>query len=92
VEVTAYRIVQEALTNVMAHAGPCRVTVTLQYSPAGLDVRITDDGSVKPGTSRGGYGLAGLDERVAAVGGTLTAGPRDGGGFAVRALLPVADR
>ena len=92
VEVTAYRIVQEALTNVIAHAGPCRATVTLQYSPAGLDVRITDDGSVRPGTSRGGYGLAGLDERVAAVGGSLTAGPRDGGGFAVRALLPVAGR
>jgi len=92
VEVTAYRVVQEALTNVVAHAGPCRVTVTLRYSADGLEVEIDDDGSGRPGTSRGGYGLAGLDERVAAVGGRFSAGPRDGGGFTVRALLPVGHR
>jgi signal transduction histidine kinase len=92
VEVTAYRVVQEALTNVVSHAGPCRVTVTLRYSVDDLDVEIADDGSGRPGTSGGGYGLAGLGERVAAVGGHLTAGPRDGGGFTVRALLPVAHR
>jgi signal transduction histidine kinase len=91
VEVTAYRVVQEALTNAIAHAGPCRVTVTLGYSVDGLDVQVSDDGSGRPGTSRGGYGLAGLAERVAAVGGSVTAGPRASGGFTVRALLPLAD-
>jgi signal transduction histidine kinase len=90
VEVTAYRIVQEALTNVVAHAGACSVTVALRYSGDGLDVEIADDGAARPGTSRGGYGLAGISERVAAVGGTVTAGPGRDGGFIVRALLPVA--
>jgi signal transduction histidine kinase len=90
VEVTAYRIVQEALTNVVAHAGTCSVKVALRYSGNGLDVEITDDGAARPGTSRGGFGLAGISERVAAVGGTVTAGPRSDGGFVVRALLPVA--
>jgi signal transduction histidine kinase len=92
VEVTAYRVVQEALTNVIAHAGPCRVSVTLRYAVDDLEVQVSDDGSGRPGTSGGGYGLAGLEERVAAVGGCLTAGPRDGGGFTVRALLPMANR
>jgi signal transduction histidine kinase len=92
VELTAYRVVQEALTNVVAHAGPCRVTVTLRYSVDGLGVEVSDDGTARTGTSRGGYGLAGLRERVAAVGGTVAAGPREGGGFTVRALLPVAAR
>lgn len=91
VEVTGYRVVQEALTNVIAHAGPCQVTVTLRYSVDGVDVQVADDGSGGPGTSRGGYGLAGLAERVAAVGGSVTAGPQAGGGFTVRALLPLAD-
>ena len=87
---TAYRIVQEALTNVVAHAGACSVTVALRYSGDGLDVEIADDGAGRAGTSRGGYGLAGISERVSAVGGTVTAGPGHDGGFVVQALLPVA--
>lgn len=92
VEVAAYRLVQEALTNVVAHAGPCRVEVTLRYSPNLLGVDVVDDGVCRSGSSRGGYGLSGIRERVTALGGTVTAGPRAGGGFAVSASLPLALR
>jgi signal transduction histidine kinase len=88
VEVTAYRIVQEALTNVVAHAGPCRAVVTLSYSPESLGVEITDDGVPLKASAGGGYGLTGIRERVASVGGTVTAGARPEGGFSVRARLP----
>jgi signal transduction histidine kinase len=91
VEVTAYRIVQEALTNAVAHAGPCRVTVTLGYRRDALDVEVTDDGRAAGRTTRGGYGLVGLRERVTALGGIFEAGPRAGDGFRVHARLPVAD-
>jgi signal transduction histidine kinase len=90
VEAAAYRVVQEALTNAVAHAGPCRVAVTLRWSADELDVEVSDDGAGRPGTSHGGYGLTGIRERVTAIGGTVTAGPRADGGFTVRALLPVA--
>jgi signal transduction histidine kinase len=90
VEMAAYRLVQEALTNVVAHAGPCQVQITLHYAPNALGVEVTDDGTAKQGTTRGGYGLSGIRERVTALGGTVTAGPRPEGGFAVRATLPVA--
>jgi signal transduction histidine kinase len=89
VEVTAYRIVQEALTNAVAHAGPCRVTVTLGYHPDALDVEVTDDGRAQGATTRGRYGLLGLRERVTALGGTFEAGPQVGGGFRVHARIPV---
>ena len=93
VETVAYRLVQEALTNVLSHAGPCRVQVTLHYTPHALGVEVADDGTARGGTSRGGYGLGGIRERVAALGGTVTAGPRtEGGGFAVSALLPLGVR
>lgn len=92
VEVAAYRLVQEALTNVVAHAGRCRVEVTLRYSPDSLGVDVVDDGTARAGSSRGGYGLTGIRERVAALGGTVTAGPQSSGGFAVRALFPLAAR
>jgi signal transduction histidine kinase len=92
VEVTAYRVVQEALTNVIAHAGPCHVRVTLSYSGGGLGVEVSDDGTARGGTSRGGHGLLGLHERVAACGGTLAAGPGRDGGFTVRAQLPTETR
>lgn len=90
VEIAAYRLVQEALTNVVAHAGPCEVHVTLSYAPDALAVEVSDDGTASEGTSRGGYGLSGIRERVNALGGTVTAGPRPEGGFAVRARLPLA--
>jgi signal transduction histidine kinase len=92
VEVVAYRVVQESLTNVVAHAGPCRVAVALRYQPDALEVEVSDDGTARPGSRRGGYGLTGLRERVEALGGTVTAGPRAEGGFRVHALLPLAAR
>jgi signal transduction histidine kinase len=88
VEVAAYRVVQEALTNVVAHAAPCQVQVALRYLAGLLDIEVCDDGTARPGTSGGGYGLAGLRERVRALGGSFEAGPRPEGGFRVRALLP----
>jgi signal transduction histidine kinase len=91
VEMTIFRIVQEALTNVVKHAGPCRVTVSLRYTPRALLVEVADDGrtTTPPGPGRG-YGLSGIRERVTALGGSVTAGPRPGGGFVVDALLPLA--
>ena len=91
----AYRIVQEALTNVSRHAGPACARVHLHYSPDALSVQVEDDGTgTDPGTRPGprpagpGLGLIGMRERVTALGGRLHAGPRDGGGFQVYAELP----
>jgi signal transduction histidine kinase len=89
----AYRIVQEALTNVSRHAGRACARVHLHYSPDALSVQVDDDGA-GTGTSTGprsagpGLGLIGMRERVTALGGRLQAGPRDGGGFQVYAELP----
>jgi signal transduction histidine kinase len=85
---TAYRVVQEALTNVLKHAGPCATNVALEVENDSLVVSIVDDGC-GPVASNGGHGLVGMRERVAVVGGRLDAGPRAGGGFAVRAWLPL---
>ncbi|WP_103954715.1 sensor histidine kinase [Nonomuraea solani] len=87
VDRAAYRIAQEALTNVLRHAGPATVTLAVEYDPSKLVLRVENDG--EPGTAGPGMGLIGMRERAVAIGGTLTAGPRDGGGFAVRAELPV---
>ena len=89
VDLAAYRIVQEALTNTRKHAGPARASVVLQYDEHGLTVQVDDDGrgTGSPG-SEGGNGLPGMRERVQALGGTITAGPRAEGGFAVHAFLP----
>lgn len=89
-ELTAYRIIQEALTNTHKHASATRAAVTLDYGPHALRVTVTDDG--RPGVSRGagtGHGLVGMRERATAIGGTVTAGPRPGGGFRVVADLPL---
>jgi signal transduction histidine kinase len=89
VDLTAYRIVQEALTNVLKHAGPAQATVTITYEPDAVGLRITDDGrGVNGSPSEGGHGLLGMRERVGVYGGSLSAGPRTGGGFAVVAALP----
>jgi len=88
----AYRIVQESLTNVMRHAGPARATVLVDRVGDGLDIRIEDDGrgaSAALDGDVGGHGLAGMRERALALGGSVDAGPRPGGGFRVRAWLPV---
>ncbi len=87
VELAAYRIVQEALTNARRHAPGAAVDVELRYAPTGLRLRVRDNG---PGpTHPAGHGLAGMRERAAAVGGTLRAGPAAVGGFLVEATLPV---
>src|SRR5579859_5448389 len=89
----AYRIVQEALTNVSRHAGHASASVHLHYAPATLSIQVDDDGkgAVTPNGARPagpGLGLVGMRERVSALGGQLQAGPQDDGGFRVRAELP----
>jgi signal transduction histidine kinase len=92
---TVYRIVREALTNVSSHAPHARsVTVTVDQDPDGITVEVADDGPPAPARHhhRGGYGLIGMRERVQTLGGTLCVGPRPGGGWSVRATLPVPTR
>jgi signal transduction histidine kinase len=97
VDQAAYRIVQEALTNVSRHAGRACARVHLRYTPDALSVQVDDDGT-GTGTPAGprpagpGLGLIGMRERVTALGGRLHAGPRDGGGFQVRAEFPARAR
>jgi signal transduction histidine kinase len=93
VDVSAYRIVQEALTNTLKHAGASRADVRLRYWPGELEVEVIDDGRARNGSSGGpgGLGLIGMRERAALHGGQLTAGPSSGGGFAVRVTLPTPD-
>jgi signal transduction histidine kinase len=104
VDLTAYRIVQEALTNTIRHARASRAAVTLSYEPGYVTVRIADSGQRRNGSAPGingsaaarpgplltgsGLGLAGIAERVASCGGNLTVGPTASGGFAVTARLP----
>ncbi|GGM76362.1 two-component sensor histidine kinase [Longimycelium tulufanense] len=91
VGLTAYRLVQEALTNTLKHAGPgASAQVTVQRFEDRVEVEVIDDGSgtVGPGMVSGGNGLIGMRERVAVYNGTLEAGPRTGGGWRVRAVLP----
>jgi signal transduction histidine kinase len=90
VDLSAYRIIQEALTNVLKHAGPAHATVRLAYCPDALVVSIQDDGSQVAVPNGTGHGLIGIRERVAVVGGEVTAGPRVDGGYEVRARLPYA--
>jgi signal transduction histidine kinase len=90
VDAAAYRIMQEALTNARKHAGPARASVHLTYTEDGIVMRIDDDGAGPAAPANGdsgGNGLPGMRERAAALGGTLTAGPRPGGGFRVDAHL-----
>ena len=103
IELSAYRIIQEALTNTMKHAGPgAAAAVRVHYAGSELTVEVTDDGEKTiyperavvppvrdPVTAPGGHGLAGMRARVAMLGGELAAGPRDGPGFRVHARLPL---
>ncbi|MFJ4363073.1 sensor histidine kinase [Streptomyces chartreusis] len=85
----AYRIVQEALTNAVRHAGPePAVRVALYEEMGALRLSVADDGRAAPLAQSPGYGLVGMRERARSVGGTLDAGPRDEGGFEVSAVLP----
>jgi signal transduction histidine kinase len=91
VDLTAYRIVQEALANAAKHAGPARASVTVRYERGAVEVEVADDGLGRDSapSAGGGHGLIGIRERVGLYGGTLDLGPRPEGGFHVRARLPV---
>jgi signal transduction histidine kinase len=89
IDLTAFRIAQEALTNALTHAGPARARVVLRYHTDDLELEISDDG---PGTGDGsglGYGLVGMRERVSVYGGELQAGRQPGGGYTLRVRLPL---
>jgi signal transduction histidine kinase len=91
-DLCAYRIVQEALTNVIKHAAPARAEVRVRWGQDALELEITDDGR-GPGTANGasgGHGIAGMRERAGLHGGSIHAGAGPDGGFAVRARLPLA--
>jgi signal transduction histidine kinase len=89
VDLSAYRIVQEALTNALKHAGRTRARVTIRYLARELDIEVTDDGAGAEPSRDGGHGLAGMRERVNVYGGSLVAGNRPEGGYALRARLPI---
>jgi len=100
VDLAAFRIVQEALTNVARHAGPASATVTIRYGQRELAVRVDDDGHGVPPDQRrhlagpapgGSNGIRGMRERAEALGGQLVVGSRPGGGFRVEAVLPLDD-
>ncbi|MFE5759025.1 sensor histidine kinase [Streptomyces massasporeus] len=95
VDLAAYRIIQEALTNVQKHAGPqAKAEVSVVRVGPNIEITVLDDGSGENETqdSGGGHGLLGMRERVGALRGTLTTGPRYGGGFRVHAILPLKNR
>jgi signal transduction histidine kinase len=94
VDLSAYRIVQEGLTNVLRHGGPT-ARVTIGYPPGAVEIEICDDGrtdgAAEPDAAdKPGHGLIGMRERVAVFGGTFSAGRRSGGGFRLAATLPFA--
>jgi signal transduction histidine kinase len=90
VDLAAYRIVQEALTNIARHSGQHTATVRIDYSARELEVVVDDDGDRPPRIGGSGNGILGMRERVHALGGELAAGPRPGGGFRVQAVLPLS--
>ena len=88
VATAVYRVVQESLTNTVRHAGATRATVSLHYGAADVVVEVADNGG-GAGHPAEGNGIMGMRERVAALGGALTAGPDPRGGFRVRATIPI---
>jgi signal transduction histidine kinase len=89
IDVSAYRIVQEALTNALKHAGPARATVIIRYGTDDLELEIVDDGQGLGNGGGSGRGLIGIRERVGIFGGELESGARSEGGYAVRVRLPL---
>jgi signal transduction histidine kinase len=89
----AYRVVQEALTNTLKHAGPTSAEVHVRWRDDVLELKVADAGRTRPATQTGssGHGIAGMRERAALHGGTVHAGPRPGGGFVVQATIPLLD-
>jgi signal transduction histidine kinase len=91
VDLTAYRVVQEALTNVLKHAGAARARVVVRYGPDAVELEVADDGRGRASGLPGGHGLLGMRERVSLYGGDFEAAPRAQGGFLVRARLPLGE-
>ena len=91
VDLAAFRIVQEGLTNALKHAGPASARVVLRYGPETVELEIADDGAGggNGDGAVGGHGLVGMRERISLYGGELESGPRPEGGYAVRAMLPL---
>jgi signal transduction histidine kinase len=90
VELCAYRVIQEALTNVLKHAGPCRAEILVRYRVNRLTARVSDNGAGPVAPRGDGHGLVGMRERARLYGGSLSAGPGPDGGFEVELTLPVA--
>jgi signal transduction histidine kinase len=90
VDLSAYRIVQEALTNALRHAGPAHAWVAVRYVGDDVEIEVANDGRSQDENDGAGHGLVGMRERVALCGGELHSGPRAGGGFKISARLPVA--
>jgi signal transduction histidine kinase len=88
VDVAGYRIVQEALANVVRHAAAREAGVRIAYRPDGVAITVADDGRGAAAVPSGGTGLASMRERARRLGGAVSAGPRAGGGFEVTAVLP----
>jgi signal transduction histidine kinase len=91
VDLAAYRVVQEALTNALKYAGPAHAWVAVSWGDDELELEISNDGRTDGDGSTGGLGLDGMRERVSLYGGEISSGPRDGGGYVVRARLPIGD-
>ena len=89
IDLTAFRIAQEALTNTLKHSGASSATIRLTYTPSSLLLDIVDDGTRTPASTGSGHGLVGIHERVSLFGGSATAGPCDDGGWQVHAELPI---
>jgi signal transduction histidine kinase len=89
VELSAFRIVQEGITNALKHSSAEHAQVAIRYREHELELEIADDGTGSPDGHGGGYGLAGMRERVAVFGGRLEAGRAGDGGWTLRAVLPV---
>jgi signal transduction histidine kinase len=88
-DLTAFRVVQEALTNALKHAGPARAWVKVRWRVDELEIEVSNDGRATRTGARGGYGSAGMRERVGLYGGRLEAGPGADTGYVVRAVLPL---
>ena len=88
-DLTAFRVVQEALTNALKHAGPARAWVNVRWRVDELEIEVTNDGRVSRNGPRSGYGSAGMRERVSLYGGRLESGPGPDAGYVVRAVLPL---
>ena len=90
VDLAAYRVVQEALTNALKYAGPAHAWVSVTWGDDELELTVANDGRGNGDGTGGGQGLEGMRERVSLYGGAITSGPRDGGGYVVCARLPLA--